>query len=84
MQGHIGAEGPVTGESPGADRDLVAGQGRKRRERTGTVTVADAGTRRGAQGRATEAGEWWVGGDAYAGVALHRNRRWGAGETIGL
>ena len=39
-------------------RDLVAGRGRKREELAGTGTAADAGTRRGAQGRTAEAGGW--------------------------
>ena len=45
---------------PQADRDLGAGRGRKRRERTRTGAATDAGTRRGAQGRAAEADRWWV------------------------
>ena len=39
---------------PGADRDLGVGRGPQRGERTGTGTVADAGTRHGAQGRVAE------------------------------
>ena len=34
-QGHGDAEGPTTGKPPQSDRDLDAGLGRKRVERTG-------------------------------------------------
>ena len=62
---------------PRADRDLGAGQGRQRGERTGTGTAEDVGTWRGAQGRAVEAGGWWV-RETPRWVAL-RTRR-GGGE----
>ena len=47
---------PQRANPPGADRDLGAGRTRKREERTGTGTAADAGTQRGAQGQEAEAG----------------------------
>ena len=48
--------GPRRANPPRADRDLGAGRGRKRGEQTGTGKAADAGTWRGSQGRAAEAG----------------------------
>ena len=59
-QGHKYADGTATGEPSGANRDLGADRGRQRGERNGMGTTADEGMRRGAQGRATEAGRWQV------------------------
>ena len=43
---------------PGSDRELSAGRGWKRGERSIARTVAYAGTWRGAEGQAAEA-DWW-------------------------
>ena len=56
---------------PGDDRDLGAGKGRERGERTGMGTTADAGIRHGAQGRASEAG----------GRRVRTTSRWAALRT---
>ena len=64
---------------PRVDRDLGAGQGRKRGERTGTW---NGGRRRHvAQGAGTSSGGWQMAsaGDVQVGDASHQKLRWGAG-----
>ena len=46
--------------TPGAKRDLGAGQGRQMRKRIGMGIAADAGMRLGVQARAAEDGGWRV------------------------
>ena len=72
--------GTCNGQTPpGADRDLGAGQGRKRGERTGTGN----GNRikHAARGAETSGGGWHVlgTGDVKVGGDSHQKRRWGAG-----
>ena len=50
----------MTGEPPGADRDVGAGQGRQMRGQTDARKTSDTGMQRGAQRQAAEAGSWWV------------------------
>ena len=65
--------------SPGDDRNLGARQCQQRGEQNGTVTAADAGMRRGAQGQAAEAGGRRV-QTASRWAALRTNR--GGGERV--
>ena len=66
--------------SPGADRDLCACRGRKRGEHT--VTGNGDKRRHAAQGAEKSGRVWRVASAGYVqvGGALHRERRWGAGE----
>ena len=66
---------PQRANSPGADRDLGAGWGRQRGRAMSQETGADAGTRRGSQRWAAEAGGWWV--RATSRWADLRTERWG-------
>ena len=77
-QGHRGAEGPVTGDLSGADRDLGEGLGRQREEnRRGNISRR----RHVAQGAEMNGRGWRVAG--VGAVELEENprreRRWEAG-----
>ena len=75
---------PQLSNTSGADMYLVAGRGWQRGERT--VTVNEGIRRHAEQSTETIRRGWQVaiaGGDQVEG-ALHRERKWGAGETRGL
>ena len=66
--------------SPGADRDLGAGQGWQRGDHT--VPVNGGRRRHTERGAGTSGGGWRVAGagDVQVGGVSHQERRWGAGE----
>ena len=70
---------PRRANLPGANRDLVAGRGRKRGERTSTVNGGRS--RHAERGAGTSGGGWRVAGAGNVQMvsALHRERRCGAG-----
>ena len=75
---------PQRENPPRYDKDLGAGRGPQRGERTGTGN----GDRRRHAGRgAGTSGRGWQvagAGDAQVGGVFHQERRWGAGEMRGL
>ena len=75
---------PRQANPPEADSDLSAVRGRQRGERTGTGSGSRC--RHALRGTGTSDRGWQVAGagDAQLGGASHRERRWGAGEIIGL
>ena len=72
-------EGPTVHDPPGTERDLGTGQGWQGGGERMRDTATEAGTQRGAQRRAAEAGGWRV-ETKYRWTTYHSGR--GCGERV--